>query len=84
MKYNLLTFAFCLFANLLQAQTIKTYSGPYENGKATYQYYEDNNGERIYNGPFTYKSIDGTIRITGTYKNGKRNGSWLCTLINYY
>ena len=84
MKYDLLTFVFCLFANLLQAQTIKTYSGPYENGKATYQYYEDNNGERIYNGPFTYKGIDGTIKITGTYKNGKKNGSWLCTLTNYY
>lgn len=28
-------------------QTLKTYSGLYEDGKATYTYYEDENGERV-------------------------------------
>lgn len=84
MKYQLLTLAFFLFAYSLQAQTIKTYSGPYGKGNATYQYYEDNNGERVYNGSFTYKGLEGTIKITGTYKNGKRNGNWVCTLTNHF
>ena len=28
-------------------QTLKTYSGVYEGGKATYTFYEDENGERV-------------------------------------
>ena len=84
MKYQLLTLAFILFAYSLQAQTIKTYSGPYGKGNATYQYYEDNNGERVYNGTFTYKGLEGTIKIIGAYKNGKRTGNWVCTLTNHF
>ena len=64
----------------LVAQTIKTYSGPYEEGKATYQYYEDKNGERIYHGKFTYNNEEGTIKIVGAYKNGKKDGIWTCAL----
>lgn len=84
MKYKLLILAFFLFAYSLQAQIIKTYSGPYGKGNATYQYYEDNNGERVYNGSFTYKGLEGTIKIIGAYKNGKRNGNWVCTLTNHF
>jgi hypothetical protein len=83
-KYKLLTLAFSMLAYLLQAQTIKTYSGPYGKGNATYQYYEDNNGERVYNGSFAFKGLEGTIKIIGAYKNGKRNGNWECTLTNYF
>ncbi len=35
-------------------------------------------------GRFHFKGLDGTIKIKGTYKNGKRNGGWVCTLTNYY
>ena len=35
-------------------QTLKTYSGLYEGGQATYTYFEDENGERIKHGKFTY------------------------------
>lgn len=35
-------------------QTLKTYSGLYEGGRATYTYYEDENGERVKHGKFTY------------------------------
>jgi len=39
----------------VNCQTIKTYSGTYEGGYATYQYYENKNYERILNGSFTHK-----------------------------
>ena len=75
---------FSLVILQLHAQTLKTYSGPYGKGTATYQYYEDNNGERVYHGTFSYKGLEGTIKIAGTYKNGKRNGNWVATLENHF
>lgn len=75
---------FSLVVLQLQAQTLKTYSGPYGKGTATYQYYEDNNGERVYHGTFSYKGLEGTIKIVGSYKNGKRNGNWVGTLENHF
>ena len=52
---------FSLVILQLHAQTLKTYSGPYGKGTATYQYYEDNNGERVYHGTFTYKKTTFTL-----------------------
>jgi len=83
-KYKLLTLAFSMLAYLLQAQTIKTYSGPYGKGNATYQYYEDKNGERIYEGAFKFNYQNGSIIISGHYKNNKPNGIWTWTLKDYY
>lgn len=61
--------------NNLSAQ-LKTYSGEFEEGRATYTYKESSDGERIYHGKF---SFDGGLNrsITGTYINGKKmvNGS---------
>lgn len=61
--------------NNLSAQ-LKTYSGEFEEGRATYTYKESSDGERIYHGKF---SFDGGLNrsITGTYINGKKNGEWI-------
>ena len=37
------------------SQTLKTFQGAYENGNATYQYYENENFERFFQGSFKYK-----------------------------
>ncbi len=34
------------------------YSGTYPYGKATYTYYDEDNGDRIYNGPFYYTTLE--------------------------
>jgi hypothetical protein len=35
-------------------QELKTYSGVFKNGTAVYQYYENNDLNRIYQGKFNY------------------------------
>ena len=40
----ILTLLMTLAAQASVGQTLKTYSGLYEDGKATYTYYEDENG----------------------------------------
>lgn len=75
-----------LFSSLSAfAQTLKSYSGPYENGTAKYQYYENDNYERILNGPFTYNEGQ-TYSITGEFKNNLRVGVWKATITekNFY
>ena len=84
----LLVFSSILYCS---SQTIKTYSGPYANGTATYQYYENSNYERIYNGSFHYTakisyekifdacSICG-VEVTGNYKENKKDGDWVFKL----
>ena len=71
-------------------QTLKTYSGLYEGGKATYTYYEDENGERVKHGKFSFSKGDKgigvgggmsisyatTISASGNYKNGVKDGKW--------
>ena len=72
-------------------QTLKTYSGLYEGGQATYTYFEDENGERIKHGKFTYNKknngveaiLDKIIPYTetkfasGNYNNGVKEGKWM-------
>ena len=71
-------------------QTLKTYSGLYEGGQATYTYYEDENGERVKHGKFTYNKCDKKVDVergmsipytkilsaSGNYKNGVKDGTW--------
>ena len=60
-KTVFLLFALLMVAGSNMGQTLKTYSGLYEGGKATYTYYEDENGERVKHGKFTYdKGMEGT------------------------
>ncbi|MDE7155199.1 MAG: hypothetical protein K2N79_02815 [Muribaculaceae bacterium] len=76
-----------------QAQTSdnhKTYSGPYGNrsrpyggtitGTATYQYIDDPNGGRIYDGSFKYK--DDEVTYTGNFKNNRQVGKWVYERLN--
>lgn len=54
-------------------QETKTYSS--EDGNFVYQYYEDSQMNRIYNG--TYKEINQNITIKGHFKENQKNGTWL-------
>ncbi len=69
---------FALFVFTAKSQVLKTYTGSYENGTATYQYYENSNYERIYQGSFRYKN-GSTSLIVGQYKNNKKSGTWKLT-----
>ena len=69
------------------SQTLKVFQGGYENGTATYQYYENDNFERIFQGSFKYKGtiIDGikgklNLAITGLYAKDKKDGKWVYIL----
>ena len=73
------TMLIMLAAQAGKGQTLKTYSGLYEDGKATYTYYEDENGERVKHGKYTYNRRDviiGTYDVTGNYKNNRKDGKW--------
>jgi len=78
---KLIVFYFLFYAtfNKVSAQAIKTYTGNFEEGTAVYQYYENENYERIFNGSFSYKIRD--YIITGQFKNNLRNGLWKITAI---
>jgi formylglycine-generating enzyme len=78
------------FENIF-SQNIKTYQGPYENGTTTYQYYENENYERIFHGNFKYKAIiiddvkgKLNLTVTGQYKLDKKDGIWSYTLADTY
>ena len=80
----------CLLAMItVHGQAIKTYSGTYifggdsqykENvGTATYTYYNDESGNRVYHGAFVFKSSNSSYplrSISGHYVHGKRSGKW--------
>jgi len=65
--------------NLAPAQQIKTYKGDYKEGKSTYQYYEDKNYERVYDGNFSYTRYSGESTINGTYEHNIKTGKWVFT-----
>lgn len=68
---------------LSYSQVIKEYNGKFDNGNgdkgiAKYQYYEDENLERIFNGNFKYEydSGNGVDGYYGKYENGMMVGIW--------
>lgn len=71
------------FVQLLFSQQLKIYQGVYqigqEKGTASYQYYENENYERILQGNFKYS--DKNYLITGQYHNNKRVGQWKFIMI---
>lgn len=77
MKPILYCSIFILFVSSAVGQVQKTYSGRYEKGYAVYQYYENENYERILNGNFSYKESE--LQISGQYRNNLRNGLWKTT-----
>lgn len=87
MKKEILVIFGVILSITLNAQNIEKYSGKYENGTAEYEYYENNEFERIFNGYFNYKgriSIDFQgacdFIIKGSYKNNKKDGKWSYTI----
>ncbi len=70
-----------------QTTTTKKYSGKYDNGYATYTYYENEKFERIYHGKFNYtenlKEYDALkLSISGNFVDDLRNGEWIFTVKN--
>ncbi len=77
--------------NKLLAQNINEYNGKFESGFAKYQYYENNDFERVFNGNFSYtatiESVGNRARglqiknysLKGQYKNNQKNGEWVAT-----
>jgi len=59
-----------------QSITIKTYNGPFKDGTARYQYYENENGERMYNGFFEYENAKRKQRLSGYFKNNIIDSVW--------
>lgn len=84
------TLLLMLMTQVSIGQTLKTYSGLYEGGQATYTYYEDENGGRVKHGKFTYNKSDKGVGVergmnipytkilsaSGNYKNGVKDGMW--------
>ena len=61
---------------------LATYNGPYDEGTATYTYYEDpTTGEKIRQGKFSYEASRSLLKIltTGSYTAGKKDGKWIYT-----
>lgn len=81
-----------LISTIVFSQEIKTYSGSYcelcdrnefKPSKTTYNYYENNNSQRIFHGNFKYSVFESIsfyhsylIEINGQYNNNLANGSW--------
>lgn len=80
----LISFTIFLWTNIpSNAQSLKTYSGEYKLGKATYTYQDNPEGGRIFEGNFTYtyaySGLGGgmvTGSATGRFKNNKKEGVW--------
>jgi hypothetical protein len=64
--------------NCLWAQN-QSYSGPFGDGQATYEYYENDKYERIYNGNFVYTATISKIKTQwkGKFKGGRKDGPWI-------
>ncbi len=76
---------------LAHSQIHKTYQGDFLKGKARYQYYEDADYNRIYDGSFNYSRVPAYVEmasimgckfykatgvLAGIYKKGNKNGKW--------
>lgn len=65
-----------IFPCLIYSQEIKTYNGKYQDGLAEYQYFENENLERIYQGKFEYSNIEKTNSSKGSFIQNMKNGDW--------
>jgi len=87
MKKMKLIICLIFIALQLNGQPVKTYQGAFNSrlttGKATYQYTENDNYERIYCGSFKYIADKNYMNITGGFKNNLKEGLWKFTVTNY-
>lgn len=56
------------------AQDLKTYQGTYLNGKASYTYFDNQQADRIYQGPFSF--VEKTYSYKGSFQDNFRQGDW--------
>ncbi len=77
MKITLLTI-FCFISLNTYSQKLKKYNGEYKNGKALYEYYEDENYDRKYHGNFKYENDERNFNtvVFGAFQNNIQNGEW--------
>lgn len=63
----------------------KVYNGNFNSsnfqGNATYNYTEQPD-KRIFSGPFTFKTANNSVSISGNYLNDLKNGAWKFVLTN--
>ena len=84
---NFLAYSFMISISFnSNAQELKKYEGNYKRGIASYEYFENENYERILHGGFAYayRFHDGKwndIAIAGEFNNGKKQGKWAGALI---
>lgn len=76
----ILTCTFLFSLNLSFSQIKKTYNGEYQTGTAKYQYNENQNNERIYDGIFEFKNEN--IQINGFYKENLKDSIWTIKELN--
>jgi len=79
MRLKLIIFS-ALFPSWVCAQNYQYYSGPFGDGVASYRYFEDNDYNRIYDGPFEYEKANyggSAIKIYGSYDNNLKSGLWI-------
>lgn len=85
MKISTLLLTILLVGQFAFGQTPKTYSGNFNSknfkGTSTYSYYEEGE-QRIFSGPFSFKSSTGNVSIVGNYKQSLKNGNWKIVLTN--
>lgn len=74
---TIVSFSLCINAF---AQTTQQYKGPFGTGKATYDYYENAQADRIYNGAFSYAGD--LFSYTGKFKDNNRQGLWKISALN--
>lgn len=55
--------------------SLKKYDGPFRYGRAIYYYYEED-GARVYDGPFHFICADTATDVKGDFSVGKRTGMW--------
>lgn len=87
--YFIFAICSCFFIYPGKAQDIKQYSGSFNDGTASYSYYEREDGSRAMHGKFTAKKDVGTTynskysySILGYYVNDKRDGEWVIDFTN--
>ncbi len=77
-KRILLFILISIGVNSVYSQDLKKHDGSFEQGTATYSYYENDASEQILHGEFVYKHEDNSTSIIekGTYADGMKDGLW--------
>ncbi len=69
------------------AQSLKTYNGAFETrnliGNAAYQYFENDQGGRTFDGSFKFSKTNNSVNIDGQFKNNLKSGLWKFKFTNY-